>query len=280
MKFKMTTLVENTLGDNQLLKSEHGLSLYLETDGLRILFDTGQSDKFIKNAEQLNCNLNEVDYVIISHGHYDHSGGFVKLVEYMNPTFNLMLGNTFFRRKYKKLANGEYKFIGNTFDEAFLEENNILVRYISADVVYLTENVLIFSNFKSDNNIEKLNADLVIRENNDYMIDDFSDEIVLGIKTDKGLIIILGCSHVGVINILESIVEKTKMNIYGVIGGTHLVNADESRINKTIKFFKEMNIQWLGVSHCTGKNAEELMIKEFKEEFFYNNTGNVLRYEN
>lgn len=80
MTVKITTLIENN-SDNPSLHSEHGLSFYIQVDNTNIIFDTGQSGKFIENADKLNIDLKQTDYVILSHGHYDHSGGFISLIK-------------------------------------------------------------------------------------------------------------------------------------------------------------------------------------------------------
>ena len=94
--------------------------------------------------------------------------------------------------------------------------------------------------------------------------------------TGKGLVVIVGCSHVGIVNILSSIYEKTGIPIYAVIGGTHLIEADELRMQKTIDAFRAMNIKFIAVSHCTGEEGIKRIQQEFSDEFIYNNTGNVI----
>jgi len=111
------------------------------------------------------------------------------------------------------------------------------------------------------------------------LIENNTDGIALVLKHEKGLIVILGCSHVRVVNILETIIKRTGMNIYCVIGGSHLIEADELRINKTIKFLKENNISILRLSHCTEDNAVRDLEYSFGEKFMYNNTGNVIEIE-
>ncbi|CAH2213033.1 MBL fold metallo-hydrolase [Tepidibacter aestuarii] len=274
MSLKITTLIENNLGDNPLLCNEHGLSMYIEVDGVRILFDTGQSGDFIKNVEKLNINLNKLDYVILSHGHYDHSGGFKKLLEKVKSSFKLIVGNSFFDKKYKLIHGGEYKFNGNSFDKAYVKSHGTHIENVSSDVFNINDDIIVFSNFLRSNNFENLNPNFYIKHNDMYELDDFSDEIVLAIKTNRGLFVVLGCAHIGVVNILETISKRINMNIYGIVGGTHLVDADEIRLNKTIAYFKEKNIQLIGVSHCTGENAEKKLKEIFNNSFFNNNTGN------
>ncbi|MFA6939731.1 MAG: MBL fold metallo-hydrolase [Clostridiaceae bacterium] len=277
MNLKITTLIENNPNINSKLYNEHGLSLYIEIDEVKILFDTGQSGDFIENAEKLNVDLNNLKYVILSHGHYDHSGGFRKLVDKVKTSYKLVVGKGFFNSKYKLTEEGNYRYIGNSFDEKFVNQNNISIKYIEEDIFYITEDIMIFSNFKRSNDFELINKKFLIKQDENYVLDNFSDEIVLAVKTVKGLIVIVGCSHIGIVNILETIIERTGMPIYGIIGGTHLIEADQLRLNNTINFLKEKDIQILGMSHCTGEKAVEEIKREFGKRFLYNNTGNVIK---
>ena len=150
------------------------------------------------------------------------------------------------------------------------------MKKVEEDIFYITDTIMLFHHFLRKNDFEKKNENFYIMENNLSMHDDFDDEIVLGITTGKGLVVIVGCSHVGIVNILGSISEKTGMPIYAVIGGTHLVEADEMRIQKTICAFRAMNIKFIAVSHCTGEEGIKRIQQEFIDEFIYNNTGNVI----
>ncbi|MFT5874666.1 MAG: 7,8-dihydropterin-6-yl-methyl-4-(beta-D-ribofuranosyl)aminobenzene 5'-phosphate synthase [Clostridium sp.] len=277
MNLKITTLIENNPSADIRLYNEHGLSLYIEIDGMKILFDTGKSGDFIKNAETLNIDLNKLDYVMISHGHYDHSGGFRKLVEEISNSYKLIVGEEFFKNKYGIIEGGDnYKYLGNSFEKEYIHKNNIAIKYIKQDIYYITENIMVFTNFKRNNNFELPNKRFKIKQDEKYILDDFSDEIVLVLKGKSGLFVVVGCSHVGIVNILETIIERTGLPIYGIIGGTHLVEADEQRLNKTINFLKEKDIKIIGVSHCTGEKAAEEIKRQFGEKFLYNNTGNII----
>lgn len=276
MNLKITTLIENNPSVNLKLYNEYGLSLYIEIDEIKILFDTGKSGDFIKNAELLKTDLNKLDYVMLSHGHYDHSGGFRKLVDKVGKPYKLIVGKDFFNNKYKLIERDTYKHIGNSFNKEYINQNNIQVKYIEEDIFYITENIMIFSNFERSNDFELINKKFHVKHDENYVLDNFSDEIVLAVKLEKGLFVILGCSHVGIVNILETIIERTGMPIYGIVGGTHLIEADEQRLNNTINFLKEKNIHILGLSHCTGEYAIEEIKHEFRDKFVYNNTGNII----
>jgi len=277
MNLKITNLIEDNPSVNSKLHNEHGLSLYIEIDGIKILFDTGKSGEFIKNAELLKIDLNKLNYVVLSHGHYDHSGGFRKFVDKVVNSYKLIVGKNFFNNKYKLVEKNNYNYIGNSFDKEYIQQNNIQIKYIEEDIFYITENIMIFSNFKKNNNFELINKKFYIKKDENYLLDNFSDEIVLVIKIEKGLVVILGCSHVGIINILETIIERIDMPIYCLVGGTHLIEADEQRVNKTIDFLKEKDIHILGMNHCTGEYAIEKMKNEFRDKFVSNNTGNIIK---
>lgn len=272
---KIITLIENSVKEKSLLHSEHGLSFYIQANNLNLLFDTGQSGSFVENADKLNVDLKRIDYVILSHGHYDHTGGFERFVKEKGNSFQLIVGEKFFNNKYK-YDGIKHTYIGNSFDEKYLKENKISKKYINEDTFNISDNIFIASNFNKKTGFEKIKDRFLIKLNDNYEKDDFSDEIVLAVKLQQGLLVVLGCSHVGIINILENLTERTGMPIYGVIGGTHLVEADDFRLNETIKYLREKDIKLIGVSHCTGEKATEKLKDNFKDRFLEVNTGEII----
>ncbi len=333
MELQITTLIENMQDDAGELICEHGLSLYIEFAGRKILFDTGQTGEFLPNARKLGKNVADVDYIVISHGHYDHSGGVVRLVEELQGTEDIgggqvlqcakdtgggqvlqsaadgiaeakgsipmYVGEEFFHKKYKHLSDGSYRYNGNSFTEADLPGEKVALRKVTADVTYLEENIILFKNFKRVTDFEKLNLKFVVERGGGlsceepllvsdkgdlqeaevgempYMQDDFRDELALGLRTSKGLVVVVGCSHVGIVNILQTIAERTGERIYSVLGGTHLVEADEERLDKTLKALRNMELSQIAVSHCTGEPGMEQVAQEFGADFVKNNTGHV-----
>lgn len=275
MELKITTLIENMPGTDARLKYEHGLSLFIEFDGRKILFDTGQTGAYTDNAEVLGIKLRETDTLIVSHGHYDHCGGVLKTLDLLQPNAKMYVGREFFNPKYKCLEDGSYKYNGVGFSERDLIGKGIRLRKVNDDVTVLGGNILLFKNFLRKNEFEKRNPKFVIEKNGEKVPDEFADEIVLGLITTRGLVVVAGCSHGGIINILSGIKERINIPICAVLGGTHLVEADEDRIDKTIAAFHEMQVEYVAVSHCTGETGIQKMKEEFKDKFILNCTGNV-----
>ncbi|MBQ7864310.1 MAG: MBL fold metallo-hydrolase [Lachnospiraceae bacterium] len=274
MNLKITTLIENLPDKDGKLKFEHGFSAYIEDDGMRVLFDTGQTGVFTENAKHLGIELSETDAVVLSHGHYDHTGGVPALLSIIKEETAIYAGKEFFLPKYKYLEDGTWKYNGNPFEKQQLPE----LHYISDDVTKLSENLYLLKNFARINSFETINPKYFVKTVTGFEQDLFPDEIALGIKTEQGLVLLVGCSHVGIVNILEHVKKHLKLPVAAVIGGTHLVEAGEERLSKTVEAFKAHGVNTIAVSHCTGEAGMELLQKEFPAGFVLNTTGNVMEF--
>ena len=280
---KITTLIENMQDNDKNLKFEHGLSMFLQTKNCNILFDTGKSGDFIDNAHKLNVDLKSTDFLILSHAHYDHCGGVKRLLENYDIKPKLIVSEHFFKKSNKyHYSDGKlktdfsdgigYKYIGIDFDEDYIRNKGISINFVKSNVLKINNKVFVFSNFNKKYDFEKVNKNMKIKIDNEYIVDEFDDEIALGVKTSKGIVVLLGCSHPGFLNIISTIREISNKKIYAVIGGTHLIEADESRIKKSIDYLNKFNIDMLGLSHCTGEKAVSEISKNCSG-FFYNRTG-------
>lgn len=278
MELKITTLIENMPDEEEKYAFEHGFSSFVEFDGKKILFDTGQSGAFVENARKLQLNLAEVDCVVLSHGHYDHTGGVPALLSKLEKKTPLYIGKEFFTPKYKLLEDGSYKYNGNPFSRSLLESEESPVELLSVDeeITWLTEKIVLFKNFQRISGFEEVNPKFFIKTDNGYEQDFFVDEIALGLITEQGLVLVAGCSHVGIVNMLEHVKQGLRIPVTAVLGGTHLVEAGETRLIKTVEALKRHGVKTIAVSHCTGETGMKLLKQEFPEGFVLNNTGNVI----
>ncbi len=256
MKAEITVLIENYPETGSGLKAEHGLSFYIEAGDKSILFDTGETGKFTANAEALGKDLSKVSDVIISHGHSDHSGGFRKLCE-ITTDFTLYTGKGFLDGKYV-FRDNKLKYIGNDFDSAFLAEQGITHRKIASGAVEIAPDIFVVSGFKRTNDIEKISSEFILEKDFDR-IDRFADEALLVLRQDDGLTVIVGCSHAGIMNIVDYIKTLFDEPVKTIIGGTHLVAGDSSRLDKTVEYFADNGIGNLGLCHCTGDHARKVL---------------------
>lgn len=273
MALKITTLIENTKGEHLALKSEHGISFFIEKDGHKMLFDTGQSGTFLENAEQLQIDLSDLEYVIISHGHYDHSGG-LRVLTGIAKKFELIVGDGFFNAKYG-YKNNSYEFLGNNFNEEFLLENEIPYKYVKKDINEILPGFYVITNFPRTHKDEVINKRFKLKKDGGFVDDPFNDEILVAIDTPEGLVILLGCSHPGMKNMLDSARTLLKKPIYAVLGGTHLVEANDSSLSISMDYLSKGDMRVIGVSHCTGQKAmADLSISN--DRYFHNRTGSSL----
>jgi 7,8-dihydropterin-6-yl-methyl-4-(beta-D-ribofuranosyl)aminobenzene 5'-phosphate synthase len=274
MKVEITTLVENSAGEHHQLQSEHGLSFHVKAGDSTILFDTGASSKFIHNAGRLSLDLKSIDQVLISHGHYDHSGGYKSFVDQgFNRDAKLLVRPGFFNKKYGVRANHS-EYLGNGFTQEELVGAGISIEIIHDPVKEVAPGVFSVSGFDRTCPMEQLNQRFRVERDGVEVLDDFSDEQVMVVKSEKGLVIVLGCSHPGLINILTTIKNRFEEKIHAVVGGTHLVEANQERLEKTMDFLLDQEIPLIGISHCSG-GAEHLsyMKSRLGSRFFHNNTG-------
>lgn len=276
----ITTLVEDSPGENTQLQPEHGLSFYVEAGDAKFLFDTGSSDLFLKNGKELGVAEEGMRTVFISHGHYDHSGGYEALLNVTGGEgTDLFVRPGFFDRKYG-IKNGELRFNGNAFSMSQLHEAGVTVHQTKEDVAEVFPGVYSVTGFKRDCPFENTNPNYVVERNGIREIDDYSDEQILVIKSVKGLVVLLGCSHPGVVNILKKVNTVFKEPIHAVIGGTHLVEADEQRIENTTAWLLKENIPNIMFCHCSG-GTEHLkgLISQLGEAFQPVHTGSVVSFQ-
>lgn len=268
------TVMDNLSGEQKAMKAEHGLSFYVETEDVRILFDFGAGIHALQNAQKLGIRLDLVDFAVGSHGHYDHAAGYRDFVDagLMCP---LVTGDGFFRGKYA--LNGlKATYLGNGFDSSFLESWGIRHQICRNGILPLARGCWVMGDIKRSHSFETIPGRFVVRGDNGWEQDYFQDEICLVLEDEGELIVIVGCSHPGILNILDTVRERFSLPIKAVVGGTHLVEADRDRIEKTIHAMKDMGISLLGFNHCSGQLLREVMSERQEFNTVYLGAGDCL----
>jgi 7,8-dihydropterin-6-yl-methyl-4-(beta-D-ribofuranosyl)aminobenzene 5'-phosphate synthase len=278
MPIKITTLSENTAAFAGVL-AEHGLSVLVETDEANVLLDTGLSISVANNVETLGVNLKNVDKIVISHGHHDHTGGLRDVLRKMRKKVEVIGHPDIMASKYAKREGFPAGYIGIPFDRRELESLGA-VFVLSPGPVQISENIITAGEVPMNTEYETIDQFLKEMKEGELVPDQLLDDRALFIKTDKGLVVILGCAHRGIINTLHHAQELTgEQRIEMVIGGCHLMNSSEERVWLTIAALKELGVHKIGVSHCTSLPAAAMMAHEFGEDFFFNNAGTRIELE-
>lgn len=275
MSLTITTLVENRKRDDRYL-AERGLSLLIHWQDKRILFDTGASEAFLENADTLGEDLSRLDYVVISHGHSDHSGGLRALCQSTRRKFGLVLNPQFFQKKFKR-EDAHLRYIGNDFAEEFLQIENIKTIFPMKDTFELIPGLYIISDFPRIS-FEKDDESFMALSGGEYRQDSFPEEQALVIDTPKGLVVFTGCAHNGIVNICETVKARLKKPVYAVLGGLRLNEADSQRIEKTAEYFRESGIAKFGSCHCAGESASACLAAACPE-FLELTAGSVIVIE-
>lgn len=259
------TLIDNlTYGKN--LIGEHGFSVFIDNENEKILFDTGQSGNFIYNAIKLGIDLSEINFVIISHGHYDHIGGLMEFVK-CNKKAKIYIKKEAFYNKYKVK-----EFIGVPFNASLIEKRIIY----TDNFVNISDRITLVSKIKIYDEIDTHFEDMIVEKDGKFMQDEFDDEQFLIIKKNSSIIIISGCSHRGISNIVKNALDIYNLPIDYLIGGFHLMNEDKIKVENTIKLLNTFPIKNIGISHCSGIESLSLIKNITKANVFYNYTGNVI----
>ena len=232
----MITIVYDNNGFDKNLKTAWGFSCLVELEDKKILFDTGgDSPTLLNNMEKLKMDLKEIDILVLSHIHGDHTGGLTGVLE-KNPDVTV--------------------YIPKSFPSSFKNE----IKSYGAKFVDVDNPIKIFDGIYTTGELGT-----------------WIKEQSLIIKTDKGLVVITGCAHPGIMNIVRKAKEVTKEDLYLVIGGFHLGGASDADLMQIVNVFRELNVKKVGPCHCSGDRCRELFEEEYKDDFIEVGVGREIK---
>ncbi|AET31110.1 MBL fold metallo-hydrolase [Leuconostoc mesenteroides subsp. mesenteroides J18] len=247
---KINILVDNNTFIDEYYFGEPALSMLIEDQDEKILFDMGYSDIFLQNAKIKGINLSEMTKIVFSHGHNDHTRGMSFLSKSSGLFGKSVYAHPLFlnSKRYEKLDIGSPKsteWVSNKFDLNLQKEP-----------IKLTNKIWYLGEIGQYTDFEEREAIGEYFVNNQWEDDYVMDDTAMAYETDEGLFIITGCSHSGICNICEHAKKVTGTNkILGIIGGFHLFDLDE-RLEKTVDYFQNNNIAQLYPSHCVSFKAK------------------------
>jgi len=227
----------------------------------------------VRNADKFGVDLSVVDKIVLSHGHADHTGGLREVLRRTGER-EVIAHPAIWEAKYTKRPYEEKEaYIGVPFAREELESLGASFK-LSKEPVQISDNVMTTGEIAMTTDYETIEPNLLVKEGDALKPDPLADDLALVVKTEQGLVIILGCGHRGIINTIRHAQRLTgEERVYTVVGGTHLAPASEERIDKTVAELKRIGVHRIGVSHCTGFRASVRLAQTFGDKFFLNNAG-------
>lgn len=260
---RIQIIVDNEAKDG--LRAEHGFALWLEVDGQKILFDTGQKDAFLYNADKLNLDLEKADTLILSHGHYDHTGGLADVLS-CNHHVKVYCHAAAFLPRYS-INDGIAKPVKMT-TRAMGSIDNLpeeRLHWVTTSI-NTSKAVAVTGEIPRDIDFENTGGSFYF-DRDGKRTDAIIDDMALWVNSSKGLIICIGCCHAGIINTINHIKKVSGVSqIHALIGGLHLTDVDNDRLQKTIDLLKQEKIAKIVTCHCTGDVAHQQFAEQLQAE--------------
>lgn len=281
----VTMLIEDYSGYDEGFLAQHGISFLLEAETVegskKILFDTGQSaEPILHNMKMLGKDPSAIDLVILSHCHSDHTGGLVGMLEAIGRKRVPVIAHPAINRSNFVLKPAFKSFGMGPANSA------VLIESVGGEMLLVTEPLALAPGIVTTGEItDKIDFEasptlsMFTLDKGQTISDPMSDDLSLVFILDEGLVIVTGCSHAGVISIIETAVRMTGVErVAAVIGGFHLIDADDARIEATVKKLADYNIDRIYTGHCTGLKAEARLYQAFGKKFKKTHTGIIVKF--
>jgi len=272
---KLTTLCDNTAVMQARIVAEHGFSVLIDGEE-RVLFDTGQTDVAVRNADAIGIDMESITKIVLSHGHCDHTGGLREVLRRTGPV-EVIAHPDVFQSKWIRYKDG-YSFIGIPFVKEELE--SLGARFtLTREPVKIANDMYTTGEIRRKTDFEQIDSNLLVKKEAGFVQDTLLDDLAMILTRPEGLVIVLGCCHSGLINTIEhafQVVGKRPLEL--LLGGTHLGfgTTDKKLLDATLKLLWKYQPRRMGVSHCTGLSACIAFATHLQDAFFQNAAGSVL----
>ena len=278
LKGRLTVLADNCVAERVDSLGEHGFSVYVETNGGNYLFDTGRGKTIIHNAVVYKKDLKALNKIILSHGHGDHTGGLPEVLRFHDQIEVLGHPDVFLDR-FRKEEGGKERYGGIPYTRGYLERLGAQF-VLNKDYVEVERGIYLTGEIPRETDFEvgDLGNRFGIRDGKvvpEIVLDDQS----LIIETERGILILLGCAHSGIINIINYVIKRTGVDtIIGVLGGTHLGFSGDAQLEGTIQALRAYRIEHFIPAHCTGMVMTARLSREFEKTFQFSHVGMVFDF--
>jgi 7,8-dihydropterin-6-yl-methyl-4-(beta-D-ribofuranosyl)aminobenzene 5'-phosphate synthase len=281
-KVQITVLMEDNKNPAKPeLKNKHGLSFFIQAeigdDRVTVLMDTGPSpEALLHNVDAIGVNLEDVDLVVLSHGHYDHTGGLLEALKRMKKRVPVVAHPTVFDPKLALMPH--LRLIGAPFKAVDVES-------VGGVPVFASNPVKVADGIAATGEVPRITAFESVRgfwttQNGRFTKDVILDDQSLVIDVEgKGLVVVAGCAHAGIVNTVKYAQKITGNNgVYAVLGGFHLWGADNKRIRATVDALKKLKLRYVAPCHCTGKNAVNKFAEAFGDRYHLLRIGDTIEF--
>ena len=262
---KVTCVVDDAVCDHSLFLGEHGVAFLIETEDGCVLFDTGQSGTvLLHNLDLLGIEPEAINALAISHAHYDHSGGLPALLDRVDR-IPLYAHPDLFRERFSR-RKGALKSVGLSVEREALEQG--LMLQLSAEPMEILPGVWTTGEITDRAEPEGRSPHHLVRgsEMEGWDPDPYGDDMALALGTEGGLAVLCGCCHAGLLNTLAHVRRTFGADITAVVGGTHLLHADEAHLRRVVEVLGELGVPRLYLNHCTGQRAYAALAQAFGEK--------------